>query len=113
MTIDQLSEIADFLGSKDAAKALAFHAYTYAIIDSEGRFVWFKGDVNSHYELELSSVPDPEDLIDQAAAKARVNRIMADAERHKDTLHFPVKITPLFQRHIMTLKDAKRGPANC
>jgi hypothetical protein len=87
------------------------HVYTYAIIDSEDRFVWFKGDVNSHYELELSSVPDPEDLIDQAVARARVNRIMADAERHKDTLHFPVKVLPLFQRHIMTGIGAG-GPAN-
>jgi hypothetical protein len=41
------------------------------------------------------------DLIDQAAAKARVNRIMADAERHKDTLHFPVKVIPLFKQHII------------
>jgi hypothetical protein len=79
----------------------------YAIVDSEGRFVLFKGDVNSRYELELSAAPDPEELIDQAAAEVRFNRIMKDAECHKDTLHFPVKITPLFFRHIMTAKEAK------
>jgi hypothetical protein len=81
----------------------------YAIVDNEGWFVLFKGNINSQYELELSSVPpDPEEMIDQAAAEARFNRIMENAARHNDLLHFPVKITPLFSRHIMTAKDAKQ-----
>jgi hypothetical protein len=80
----------------------------YAIVDNEGWFVLFKEDVNSQYKLELSSVPDPEDLIDRAAVEARFNRIMENAARHKDLLHFPLKITPLFSRHIMTAKEEKR-----
>jgi hypothetical protein len=80
----------------------------YAIIDNEGWFISFKGDVNSRYEMELSSAPNPEELIDLAAAEARFNRIMADTERHKGTLHFPVKVIPLFFRHIMTAKRAKQ-----
>jgi hypothetical protein len=77
----------------------------YAIIDSEGWFISFKGDADSQYELELSSAPKPEELINRAAAEARFNRIMADTERHKGTLHFPVKVIPLFFRHIMTGKE--------
>jgi hypothetical protein len=80
----------------------------YAIVDNEDWFVLFKGDVNSQYELELSSAPDPEELIDLAEAEARFNRIMENAARHKDLLHFPLRIIPLFFRHIMTAKEEKR-----
>jgi hypothetical protein len=78
----------------------------YAIIDSEGWFVVVKGDVNAQYELKLSSVP--EEPINQAAAEVRFNRIMENTARHKDQLHFPIKVIPLFQRHITTTKDAKQ-----
>jgi hypothetical protein len=84
----------------------------YAIIDSEDRFVWFKGDVNSQYELELFSVPNQDEMIDLPTAETRLNRIMEDSARHKDLLHFPVKIIPLFFRHIMTAEETERGPAS-